>query len=98
MLQANYLMGRATLALVIGRVVSLIALYGIIQYVEIPVGKENFYGIMLVFSTLIIGSIFTFFISFYFVAKNHSQLAHRSRVYVEHFQGWTPLWYYQCHQ
>ncbi len=69
MLQANYLMGRATLALVIGRVVSLIALYGIIQYVEIPVGKENFYGIMLVFSTLIIGSIFTFFISFYFVAK-----------------------------
>lgn len=69
MLQANYLMGRATLALIIGRGISLIALYGIIQYVEIPVGEENFYGIMLVFSTLIIGSLSTFFISFYFVAK-----------------------------
>lgn len=70
MLQANYMMGRATFALIVGRVFALIFLYSIIQFVEFsPIWVENFYGIILVLISLIIGSLLTFLLSFYFVAK-----------------------------
>lgn len=68
MLQANYLMGRATLALVLGRVVSLIALYLIIQYVD-KATMSDFSAVMIIFASLVAGSLATFLLSFYFVAR-----------------------------
>lgn len=68
MLQANYLMGRATLALVLGRVISLIALYLIIQYVD-TASIGDFSAIMIIFASLVAGSLATFLLSFYFVAR-----------------------------
>lgn len=68
MLQANYLMGRATLALVLGRVVSLIALYLIIQYIDTAT-MSYFSAVMIIFASLVAGSLATFLLSFYFVAR-----------------------------
>ncbi len=68
MLQANYLMGRATLALVLGRVVSLIALYLIIQYIDTAT-MSDFSAVMIIFASLVAGSLATFLLSFYFVAQ-----------------------------
>lgn len=68
MLQANYLMGRATLALVLGRVISLIALYFIIQYTDTAT-MSDFSAVMIIFASLVAGSLATFLLSFYFVAR-----------------------------
>ena len=68
MLQANYLMGRATLALVLGRVVSLIALYFIIQYTDTTT-MSDFSAVMIIFASLVAGSLATFLLSFYFVVR-----------------------------
>lgn len=70
MLQANYMMGRATFALVLWRIIALISIYEIIQFVgHSPTLGENFHGIILVLISLVIGSALTFLLSFYFVAK-----------------------------
>ncbi len=68
MLQANYLMGRATLALVLGRVISLTALYLIIQYTDTTT-MSDFSAVMIIFASLVAGSLATFLLSFYFVAR-----------------------------
>lgn len=68
MLQANYLMGRATLALVLGRVISLIALYLIIRYTDTTT-MSDFSAVMIIFASLVAGSLATFLLSFYFVVR-----------------------------
>ncbi len=68
MLQANYLMGRATLALVLGRVISLIALYLIIRYTDTTT-MSDFSAVMIIFASLVAGSLAIFLLSFYFVAR-----------------------------
>ena len=70
MLQANYMMGRATFALIIGRIIALAALYGVIQFIgQSPALAGNFSGIILILSSLVIGSLVTFLLSYYFVTK-----------------------------
>lgn len=70
MLQANYMMGRATFALIIGRIFALAALYGVIQFMgKSPSLAGNFSGIILILSSLVIGSLITFLLSYYFVTK-----------------------------
>lgn len=68
MLQANYLMGRATFALVLGRFISLIALFFIIRFTDTS-AMGDFSAIMIIFASLIVGSLATFLLSFYFVAQ-----------------------------
>jgi len=66
MLQANYLMGRATFALVLGKLVNAGAIYYIVQrFTENP--DET--GMFLVFGILLIGSFLTAALSLYFVAR-----------------------------
>lgn len=70
MLQANYLMGRATVALIVGKLLTYMMLYGIIGYVgSSPEILQNVDGIILIFSALMLGSLTTFLLSFYFVAR-----------------------------
>lgn len=70
MLQANYMMGRATLALVSGRVIALIAIIITIQLVGIWFsGTENFTALALIFTALALWSFATFLLSFYFVTE-----------------------------
>jgi O-antigen/teichoic acid export membrane protein len=70
MLQANYMMGRATWALILGRICTLLALYGIVQYFShTPDSAVNFGDILTIFATLILGNIITFLLSFYFVTR-----------------------------
>lgn len=69
MLQANYMMGRATLALVIGKILTFITLYALLEYAgHFPV-FPNTHGIILIFLALIFGSMITLLLSFYFVAR-----------------------------
>lgn len=70
MLQANYLMGRATIAIVFGRLVVLGTLYSIVTYLgQSPSVASDGIGILIIFSALVFGSLMTFLMSFYFVAK-----------------------------
>lgn len=70
MLQANYIMGRATFALVIGKLVTFGILYGMITYIGAnPLISEGLSGITLILIALLAGSIITFLMSFYFVVK-----------------------------
>jgi len=56
MLQANYMMGRATWALILGRLCTLLALYSMIHFAHTPGMEVNFGGILAIFSTLIFGN------------------------------------------
>ncbi len=68
MLQANYMMGRATLALIIGKVFSLIGIVYVVHGASLhSVGGMK--SIILIFLPLVLGSVVTFALSFYFVIQ-----------------------------
>lgn len=71
MLQANYMMGRATIAIIIGRLLTFCTLFLLVTYYigSSPDITSNISGIILIFLSLILGNLVTFVISFYFVQK-----------------------------
>ncbi len=66
LLQANYMMGRATLALVTGKIVSLgLVFFTIRNFYEYPDTE----GMFFVFGSVLLGSLITAGLSLYFVSK-----------------------------
>jgi len=66
MLQANYLMGRATFAHVLGRVINFATVFFVIYFATRFTTETSF---ILLFSASLTGSIFTAILSYYFVRK-----------------------------
>ncbi len=62
MLQANYLMGRATAALLLGRIVQVAVIFWIVKNIN---SMEHFW----ILGSTLIGSLFTFFMSLILVAQ-----------------------------
>lgn len=67
MLQANYMMGRATLALVLGRALNLLL---IVLVIKLLGGQSDIaLSLLLIFTSTLAGSLFTAGLSFYFVSQ-----------------------------
>lgn len=68
MLQANYKMGRATLALILGRLIALGGIFWLVRVVAMPT-LFGISGMVLIFGLSVLGSLLTALLSFYFVSQ-----------------------------